>query len=552
VIYTGTTTGYIQDYTPSCMTNGLAGPDVVYAIAPVSDVLLTASLCGTGFDTGIGIYDAAATEIACNDDFCGLQSEVIDVPLTAGATYYIVVTGYSGANGNYTLALTTPGETTLIECNDDNCGLQSLVTITAEAGHQYLVQVGGFGPGVAGDGLLTIAPPPPNPCDNAVYTNGEATGYAYGSQCAAGYPFTASVADDFILPGTGDVTIDTVIAYVAFWNGAGDPNLFSAVGVTIYADNGGSPGGEPLPNDPGCTHSDLMGGSGIIASEDIPAGAFSFDVVGANYRLILPITDVVLEAGTTYWLEIFPHMEFPPQVGWVNTDIITGNPSMQEFQLLGTYPWTSLNLDMAFCLVGPSVHPFGTIAGVVTDAVSHVPLNGVTITTFDPDFNVVGTNTSGDLGEWTLELPPGTYSERLSKSGYQDTTIDVIIVSAGSTTNVATGIRFIVGPQCLYYPGDINDRGHFTGLDVVYGVSYLKGGPPPLRTCECTGWTGPGPYIAGDVNGSCSLTGLDITYMVAYLKGGPALRPCPTCPPQGDPYPGPLGAPQNTEHGAGQ
>jgi hypothetical protein len=78
--------------------------------------------------------------------------------------------------------------------------------------------------------------------------------------------------------------------------------------------------------------------------------------------------------------------------------------------------------------------------------------------------------------------------------------------------------------------GDINDSGDYNGLDVTYGVSYLKGGPPPLYECVCT----PGNiwYASGDVNGSCNYNGLDITYGVSYLKGiHTELLPCPDCPP---------------------
>jgi hypothetical protein len=87
-----------------------------------------------------------------------------------------------------------------------------------------------------------------------------------------------------------------------------------------------------------------------------------------------------------------------------------------------------------------------------------------------------------------------------------------------------------VGPRCEYIIGDDNGNGIFNGLDVTYGVSYFKGGPPPPYQCECT--SGLTWYVAGDVNATCSFNGVDITYMVAYLKGSPNyLTPCPECPP---------------------
>jgi|GEM_PF-5216165 len=85
--------------------------------------------------------------------------------------------------------------------------------------------------------------------------------------------------------------------------------------------------------------------------------------------------------------------------------------------------------------------------------------------------------------------------------------------------------------SCDYEVGDVNGDWILNGLDVIYGVNYLKGtGPPPWCFCECESehfW-----YVCGDVNSTCTYNGLDIVYAVAYLKGlGPAPVPCLDCPP---------------------
>jgi hypothetical protein len=87
-----------------------------------------------------------------------------------------------------------------------------------------------------------------------------------------------------------------------------------------------------------------------------------------------------------------------------------------------------------------------------------------------------------------------------------------------------------VQPPCSYIPGDINGNSQTNGIDVTYGVSFFKGGPPPPISCPMC--PEPNPfYAAGDVNGSCVFNGIDITYFVSYLKGGSALRSCPDCTP---------------------
>jgi hypothetical protein len=84
---------------------------------------------------------------------------------------------------------------------------------------------------------------------------------------------------------------------------------------------------------------------------------------------------------------------------------------------------------------------------------------------------------------------------------------------------------------CAYRPGDINNVPPANGIDITYGVSYLKGGNPPPVNCSppCPQ---PAPfYAAMDVNGSCTTNGIDITYFVGFLKGGPSLLYCENCPP---------------------
>jgi hypothetical protein len=96
----GTTAGYVDNYGPNC---GFAGgaPDVVYSLSPTIAGDLTIALCGSVYDTEVYVYaDVAGNIIGCNDDSCGLQSQ-LTVPVLIGHTYYIIVDGYSNASGAY-------------------------------------------------------------------------------------------------------------------------------------------------------------------------------------------------------------------------------------------------------------------------------------------------------------------------------------------------------------------------------------------------------------------------------------------------------------------
>ncbi|MBU1983057.1 hypothetical protein KJ815_01475, partial [bacterium] len=104
---TGSTTGALNDYI--CQSGAFGSPDRVYLYTPEIDKTVTISLCGSGYDTGLHIWqscpdDTEAVEICCDDDHCGLQSCCNGLSLLAGTAYYIIVDGYgSGSAGNYVI-----------------------------------------------------------------------------------------------------------------------------------------------------------------------------------------------------------------------------------------------------------------------------------------------------------------------------------------------------------------------------------------------------------------------------------------------------------------
>jgi hypothetical protein len=70
---------------------------------------ITASLCNSGFDTNMRVYDACAgTQIATNDDFCGVNGWRSQVTFTSDgtSTYYILIEGYGSNTGSYEMSVT--------------------------------------------------------------------------------------------------------------------------------------------------------------------------------------------------------------------------------------------------------------------------------------------------------------------------------------------------------------------------------------------------------------------------------------------------------------
>ncbi len=111
----------------SCNGNG---PDDIYALSLSCDYQVTVSLCGSGFDTvievrhGTNYFDCPGSEfINCNDDFCGFQSQM-SFFAAVGEFYFIVVSGYQGATGAYSLQVSgTP-----LAPNNDACNGARLIS----------------------------------------------------------------------------------------------------------------------------------------------------------------------------------------------------------------------------------------------------------------------------------------------------------------------------------------------------------------------------------------------------------------------------------------
>ncbi|MCZ6794501.1 MAG: hypothetical protein O7J95_12905, partial [Planctomycetota bacterium] len=108
-VHTGSTSQRGSDGAASCGASA-SSPDAWFSYTATQDCLILASTCGvgTGFDSVLSVHSGCpgdpASQITCNDDSCGLQSTVI-FSATAGETYRIRVSGFSGSAGDFVLDL---------------------------------------------------------------------------------------------------------------------------------------------------------------------------------------------------------------------------------------------------------------------------------------------------------------------------------------------------------------------------------------------------------------------------------------------------------------
>ncbi len=87
-------------------------PSNWYKFTAKANGSVTVRTCGSDYDTVLSVYSGCpgeeGNELSCNDDTCGLQSEV-EFNATDGGEYLVRVAGYRGATGNYTLEVSSGG-----------------------------------------------------------------------------------------------------------------------------------------------------------------------------------------------------------------------------------------------------------------------------------------------------------------------------------------------------------------------------------------------------------------------------------------------------------
>jgi hypothetical protein len=110
----------------SCGYTAGLGPDVFYKFRACCAGVINVTLCGSGFDTELAIFDSQHNELACNDDFCGLQSEIDGFQIASDEIYYIVVSGFYGSCGSYVITVTGPE----CDCSGVCCAADGTCTVT--------------------------------------------------------------------------------------------------------------------------------------------------------------------------------------------------------------------------------------------------------------------------------------------------------------------------------------------------------------------------------------------------------------------------------------
>jgi hypothetical protein len=253
--FTGTTSG-ASSLAGTCAATSTAG-ERVYQWTPSLSGTATIDTCSTTatrYDTVLYVRSnsCGGAQLACNDDTtgCGTTTDVsnphrgskVTTSITAGQTYFIVVDGYNGSSGNFTLHVTPPGGA-VITLPTTPTTTEPKVTSPRDAeiicGAPGTCRQATWDP-VAGCGTVALADGVPcaeiDPCGSGSCAAGEciSTSGAVAFRTLDVLKLllrplrngTRLLAHAAFVPGT-DVTPDTTGVHVALWDPDGTP-LFEA------------------------------------------------------------------------------------------------------------------------------------------------------------------------------------------------------------------------------------------------------------------------------------------------------------------------------------
>lgn len=430
----GTTTGYAHNYDEECPYTGSTAPDVVYSYTPAVSGPVDINLCvpgtNTDYDTKVFVYENTCPTVApsgtyfgCNDDACSSPlysnyvSQISALNMIAGNTYYIVIDGYGGSFGNYTLSVAggTPPA-----CGSFDC-----------AGYTDVV----FGQ-----------------CSHAVdagwsaATSGQTTAFEY--VVAENVPNADYNVTDLHFHGMA-------LQYNSGWFACPDINTMT-FDIDFYGDAGGMPDdGNVL-----CSYTGVV--PSVVAGDNY-AGydsyEFSVDPLPANCDLT--------GAGAQVW--IAAQSQDPTN----NCTFLW--MSSEEFYSYDTdsYQWNAgvwgaTGFSRGICLTAAATSQ-GTLDGYLTyepDLMATNPagfaIDAVETTT------MMAYNTATDaMAYWTMDVPPGTYDVTASAADWLGGTYLGAIVADGMTTTL---------PSPMLLGGDFDDSGDVGVVDVTYAASRYGGG----------------------------------------------------------------------------
>jgi len=188
-----------------------------------------------------------------------------------------------------------------------------------------------------------------------------------------------------------------------------------------------------------------------------------FDVlISTDGTTFTPVMSVVDAVNTTYTEVVFKLLDYNAQNIWVRFDGLTGT---------GGYDYGVCIDDVTVDLIPPP----GFLAGIVRNASTTVPMNGVLVTV-----NPSGlTTTTTPYGLYEIELEVGTYSVTFTKNDFYPETVNDVVIQSLTTTTLNANLVPIPAPWCADVVSPLD--GTISVLpDATLNWAPSAGSPPPL------------------------------------------------------------------------
>ncbi|MCP4584188.1 MAG: hypothetical protein GY839_21460 [candidate division Zixibacteria bacterium] len=523
---TGTTVGYTHDYDEECPYTLGTAPDVVYSYAPGADEFIDISLCNSLYDTKLYVYEDSVGNLAgCSDDACGddgYKSELLNLSVLTGHTYFIIVDGYATNSGQYYLDVTPGVIPPTGRCCDYTDPLDPICT-------DSVYQVDCIGTWIEGLNCTD------NPCDELPHCDAEAlVGFNPMYPEDAGWNFGTSDTYYNYIRYDNFAGVFGTIEGMKFWGADADFALGecdedpNGLIITFYADDGlGNPGA-------------------VVYTETVDLSGTS---TGLTY--VSGIGDLYSKEWTVTFASSFTLSE-----GWVSIEGLSDPPNACVWLWNSTldgdgFSWffdgatmVADDNDWAFCLTGTYEAPWLTV-----DTYGDSILQG------DPAVDVIVTMDAENLECDNLYTGSINFASNdpVTPVVNVPVTFEVCYVPGACcvggecvvTTNAAgcealTGTWF-EGETCPefedcplscfeYLPGDVNMANGawppmVIGGDVTFLVNYFRGMTSSFP-CSLGGY-----WASADANGDCLVIGSDVTYLVNYFRGMGLPKWCGDGPP---------------------
>jgi len=282
---------------PECGSGYISTPGLWYTFAGNGDDVTLSTCNSADFDTKISVWSGTCADLVCEggvDDAagCGGNTSAVTVATVAGTTYFVLVHGYDGEAGPFTLSMACAPACTPAIANDD-CS-------TAQEIQPQLI--GACVP-TQGTNECAYTPSAPNPpCDP--YSAAFDVWYAFNTGPSADHTFTIATITSDILgfalysgcgPGSfvdcydpqgGPIALtglDTsTVYYVQVWNTGGDAagtfTICDEAPVLVSVQEGATLGNLrawPVPVED------------ILTIDGLPAGSSALRVCDAQGRTVL-------------------------------------------------------------------------------------------------------------------------------------------------------------------------------------------------------------------------------------------------------------------------